>query len=53
MVGGSLMPWPEKQRKAIAAKMQREGKSAKEISEFFRRHGHGGTLKKRLKRPNR
>lgn len=35
------MPWPEKQRKAIAARMKREGKSDAEISRFFRRHGHG------------
>ena len=35
------MPWPPKQRAAIAAKMAREGKSPAEISAFFRRHGHG------------
>lgn len=36
------MPWPPKQRKAIAASMARKGKSDEEISAFFRRHGYGG-----------
>lgn len=35
------MPWPPEQRKAIAARMRRQGKTPEEISEFFRRHGHG------------
>jgi DNA-binding CsgD family transcriptional regulator len=35
------MPWPPQQRKAIAARMNREGKSRAEISRFFRAHGHG------------
>ena len=39
------MPWPERQRRAIAAKMAREGKSRAEISAFFRRHGHGSVSK--------
>ena len=36
------MPWPPEQRKAIAARMRRQGKSPEEIAEFFRKHGHGG-----------
>lgn len=36
------MPWPPKQRAAIAARMAREGKSREEIAAFFRKHGHGG-----------
>lgn len=39
------MPWPPKQRAAIAAKMARQGKSREEIAEFFRRHGHGDRTK--------
>lgn len=35
------MPWPEKQRRAIAANMARQGKSREEIAAFFRRHGYG------------
>ena len=35
------MPWPPEQRKAIAARMRRQGKSPEQIAEFFRRHGHG------------
>lgn len=35
------MPWPPKQRAAIAARMAREGKSREEISRFFRAHGYG------------
>lgn len=35
------MPWPERQRRAIAADMARRGKSREEISAFFRRHGYG------------
>ena len=38
------MPWPPKQRAAIAARMAREGKSRRQISAFFHRHGHGGEL---------
>lgn len=38
------MPWPPKQRAAIAARMAREGKSREEISRFFRAHGHGNAL---------
>lgn len=36
------MPWPAKQRAAIAARMRREGKSPEEIRRFFHKHGHGG-----------
>lgn len=36
------VPWPPKQRKAIAARLSGEDKSDSEISAFFRRHGHGG-----------
>lgn len=35
------MPWPEKQRRAIAAQMARDGKSREEIAAFFRKHGYG------------
>jgi DNA-binding CsgD family transcriptional regulator len=35
------MPWPPKQRAAIAARMKRQGKSPEEIAAFFREHGHG------------
>jgi hypothetical protein len=38
------VPWPPKQRAAIAARMAREGKSREEISRFFRRHGYGHAL---------
>lgn len=44
------MPWPDKQRKAIAARMHAEGKSGEEISAFFRKHGYG--KKRRRKRPD-
>lgn len=36
------MPWPEKQRRAIAASLARQGKSREEIAAFFRKHGYGG-----------
>jgi hypothetical protein len=36
------MPWPPKQRAAIAARMKRDGKSPDEIRRFFHKHGHGG-----------
>lgn len=36
------MPYKPRQQRAIAADMQRRGKSRGEISEFFHRHGHGG-----------
>lgn len=36
------MPWPPKQRAAIAADLRRRGKSPEEIREFFRRHGYAG-----------
>jgi hypothetical protein len=35
------VPWPERQRRAIAADMARKGKSREEIAAFFRRHGYG------------
>jgi hypothetical protein len=41
------MPWPKRQRAAIAANMQRQGKSRKQISAFFRKHGHGGSRRKK------
>ena len=34
------MPWPPKQRAAIAADLSRKGKSRQEISRFFHAHGH-------------
>lgn len=37
------MPWKPEQRRAIAARMSREGKSREEISRFFRKHGHVGS----------
>lgn len=40
------MPWPDRERKAIAAKMVREGKTSEEISRFFREHGHVGEKRK-------
>lgn len=40
------MPWPSRQRRAIAARMVREGKSPEEISRFFREHGYGDSKKK-------
>ena len=36
------MPWPAKQRAAIAADMRRKGKSREAISRFFHEHGYGG-----------
>ena len=36
------MPWPAKQRRAIAAKLRAQGKTPEEIREFFHRHGHAG-----------
>jgi hypothetical protein len=38
------MPWPPRQRAAIAARMKREGKSDEEIRRFFHKHGHGNAL---------
>jgi hypothetical protein len=35
------MPWPPKQRAAIAASLARKGKTSAEISAFFRAHGYG------------
>lgn len=43
------MPWSPKQVAAIAARMRREGKSREEISAFFRAHGVGGKLKKKMR----
>lgn len=37
------MPWPDKQRRAIAASLARQGKSREEIRAFFHKHGHGGS----------
>jgi hypothetical protein len=36
------MPWPPKQRAAIAANLARKGKSRQQIRRFFHEHGHGG-----------
>lgn len=38
------MPWPPKQRAAIAADLARKGKSRAQISRFFHEHGHGGRM---------
>lgn len=35
------MPWPDRQRRAIAADLRRKGKTPEEIRAFFHRHGHG------------
>jgi len=35
------VPWPPKQRAAIAADLRRKGKGREQISAFFRAHGHG------------
>jgi hypothetical protein len=45
------MPWPPRQRRAIAARMSREGKSHEQISRFFHEHGYGA--KDKLKRKKR
>lgn len=42
------MPWPPKQRAAIAARMSRQGKSREEISRFFREHGHGSPAHEKM-----
>lgn len=39
------MPWPAKQRAAIAADMRRRGKSPEEIRRFFHEHGYGNRTK--------
>jgi hypothetical protein len=44
------MPWPAKQRAAIAADMRRRGKSREEVSRFFRAHGYGSALVRAHKR---
>ncbi len=44
------MPYSPAQRRAIAAKMKREGKSPKQISDFFHKHGHPGKGKTKKKR---
>lgn len=49
------MPWPDpKQRRAIAARLSRDGKSREEISRFFREHGQAdprsGERRKKHKR---
>ena len=44
------MPWPPRQRRAIAASMARAGKSREEIAAFFRAHGYGNSLVKASKR---
>jgi hypothetical protein len=43
------MPWPERQRRAIAANMARQGKTREEISAFFRAHGYGSKHKALMK----
>jgi hypothetical protein len=40
------MPYKPSQRKAIAAKMSRQGKSKAEISKFFHEHGLPGSKSK-------
>lgn len=48
------MPWSDKQRQAIAARLRAQGKSDAQIRAFFHRHGEGGDDgKERAKRAAR
>ena len=46
------MPWSAKQQRAIAVKLREEGKTSRQISDFFAIH-NGGTGKKGKKGPRK